>query len=112
MALGPWIAYEVLGLLLEGTGRRDGYRRVGRFKADDDLAKKYFRRSTYPLELENSQHIEVMPLNAATAARTAGTVDDTERRGWFGRWKTVDEANDWIELVILLYETGILEKLA
>jgi hypothetical protein len=112
VSLGLWLAYEALRLLLERTWRKDEYKRGSRFKATCDLATKFFRRPTYPLEPEHGPEKEGNePLeggaapteNTANGSRTNWTVglDNTEKRGWFRRKKT-DDVNGWKEQVITI----------
>lgn len=116
VSLGPWVAYEALGLLLEETGKKDEFRRVGRFRASDDLAKRFFRRPTYPIEPENGQVVggretvmslndgAASPDNAVNESRTTGDagLKSTEKRGWFRKLKKTDDSKAWREQVIAI----------
>ena len=108
--LGP---VRALGLLLGETGMKDEFRRVGRFRASNDLAKRFFRRPTYPIEPENGQVVggreSTMALNDGAAGldnaangphATGGAGLDST--GWFGKWKKTDDTKGWIEQVITI----------
>lgn len=99
VALGPWIAFEALGLLLEGTGRDGEFRRVGRFRTSENLAKRYFKLPTYPVVREAKEVIDVE--SAVNGSRTNG-LDKTEKRGCFGKRKKVDDTENWKEQVITI----------
>jgi hypothetical protein len=79
--VGNRLSQHALGLILLGTGRKDEFKRVGRFFAQDDMSST-FRRPAYPLHT------------------SALTIRQKEKRsGWWGKTKTMDDRYNWTERV-------------
>jgi hypothetical protein len=96
IALGPWIAFEALGLLLESTGGKAEFRRVGMFRASGGIAMNYFRKPTYPLDCEIDQVGGAHTTNAAELDNFG-----RDNRRWL-RKKKKDEGKAWSEQVITI----------
>lgn len=89
VTIGPWIECEVYGLMLEETGKKDEFRRVGKFRARSDIAN-VFRRPAYPMN------------RILTGDQGVQGVSNHEKGGWFGRRKKTDETTAWKERVITI----------
>ena len=102
VSLGPWLQCESLGLMLVETGKRDEYRRVGRFRAEGDGAK-VFRRPTYPIRDSVEVPID-HDISSSGSHRIPSTrALDIRSRDWsFGKWGKKHNKNGWTESVITI----------
>ena len=96
ISLGSWVTFEALGLLLEANGKDGEFKRVGRFRDGNDVAKRFFRRPTYPLEAQNGPGTGIRPA-------TGVEISSGGKRGWFGSKIQTDEGLYWRERTITIF---------
>lgn len=104
VGIGPWLECEVLGLMLLETGRKDEFRRVGRFKAYSDIART-FRRPTYPLQsdgVKTSGQGYGKDGKSSKVDNAENVGMDNNKKRWFGKCKMTDKENAWTERIIMI----------
>jgi hypothetical protein len=115
--IGPWIACEAYGLILEETGKEDEFRRIGRFSAGEGTARA-FRRPAYPIKGNgiltggqgmNEEGAGVQDMNEEGAGvqgvsnQSGDTGSQKSGKRWgFGMRKKTDETAVWKERVITI----------
>jgi hypothetical protein len=111
VTIGPWLEGEVYGLILEQTGKKDEFRRVGRFRARSDIAR-VFRRPAYPIESDhamvlgqsNDREATSNPVEVEGIPNKNGStgLQAKEKKFWFRMRIKTDEKHVWTERVITI----------